>query len=88
MRTNLKMANYPHESSLWRKAHSFNRSYTALLDELHTALNGNPKSLNHSVSGMYHLKQKAVELMKIPVGDEEMTAGPSFEYVSLVLVSV
>jgi hypothetical protein len=83
MRPNPKMADYPHDSSLWRKAHAFNRSYTALLDELHTALNGNPKRLSQSVSGMYDLKQPAVELMKIPVGDEEMTAGPSFEYVSV-----
>jgi len=77
------MANYPHDSMLWRKAHAFNRSYTDLLDELHTALNGNPKRLNQSVAGMYDLRQQAVELMKIPVGDEEMTAGPSFEYVPL-----
>lgn len=82
MRPNPKMANYPHDSALWQKAHAFNRSYTTLLDELHAALNGNPKQLSKSVAGMYHLRQEAVELMKIPVGDEEMTAGPSFEYVS------
>jgi hypothetical protein len=82
MRSNPKMANYQHDSAPWRKSHAFNRSYTALLDELHIALNGNPKRLNQSVAGMYDLKQQAVELMKIPVGDEEMTAGPSFEYVS------
>ena len=34
-----------------------------------------------SVVGMYDLKHQAVELMKIPSGDGEMTAGPSFEYV-------
>jgi hypothetical protein len=82
MRPNPKMANYSHDSALWRKAHAFNRSYTALLDELHTALNGNPQRLMRSVVGMYDLKHQAVELMKLPVGDEEMTAGPSFEYVS------
>jgi len=83
MQPNPKMADYPHDSALWRKAHAFNRGYTALLDELNTALSGNPKRLNQSVSGMYQLKQQAVELMKTPVGDGEMTAGPSFEYVSI-----
>ena len=83
MRPNPKMANYSRDSALGRKTHAFNRSYTALLDELHTALNGNPQHLSRSVAGMYDLKHQAVELMKIPVGDEETTAGPSFEYVSL-----
>lgn len=82
MRPNPKMANYPHDSALWRKTHAFNRSYTALLDELHTALNGDPRRLTRAVSGMYDLKRQAVELMKTPVGDGAMTAGPSFEYVS------
>lgn len=82
MRPNPKMANYPQDSALRRKTHVFNRSYTALLDELHTALNGRPKLLRQSVAGMYELKHQAVELMKLPVDDEEMTAGPSFEYVS------
>ncbi|HLF25521.1 MAG TPA: ferritin-like protein [Anaerolineae bacterium] len=82
MRPNPKMAHYPHDSALWRKAYAFNRTYRALLDELHAALNGKPKRLMQSVVGMYDLKYQAVELMKIPVGDEEMTAGPSFEYVS------
>jgi hypothetical protein len=83
MRLNPKMADYPRDSALWRKAHAFNRSYTDLLDELHAALNGNPRRLMRSVDGMYDLKQQAVELMKTPVGDEGLTAGPSFEYVSI-----
>jgi hypothetical protein len=82
MSPNPKMANYPRDSALWRKAHAFNRSYTSLLDELHVTLNGDPRRLTRSVKGMYDLKHQAVELMKIRVGDEGMTAGPSFEYVS------
>jgi hypothetical protein len=82
MRPNPKMADYPHDSALWRKAYAFNRTYMALLNELHAALNGNPKRLMHSVVEMYDLKYQAIELMKIPVGDEDMTAGPSFEYLS------
>jgi hypothetical protein len=54
----------------------------ALLNELHVALNGNPKRLMQSVVEMYDLKYQAIELMKIPVGDDDMTAGPSFEYLA------
>jgi hypothetical protein len=81
MSPNPKMANYLRGSAVWRKADAFNRSYTSLLDELHATLNGNPRRLTRSIKGMYDLKDQAVELMKIPVGDEGMTAGPSFEYV-------
>jgi hypothetical protein len=81
MRANPKMAHYPHGSALWRKGYAFNRTCMALLNELHAALNGDPKGLMQSVVGMYDLKYQAIELMKIPVGDEGMTAGPSFEYV-------
>jgi hypothetical protein len=81
MRPNAKMYDYPDDRALRRRAHAFNRNYTALLNELHLALSGDPKRLKQAVAGMYDLKQQAVELMKIPVGDEEMTAGPSFEYV-------
>jgi hypothetical protein len=81
MRRNPKTSDYPKDSALWRKAHEFNRAYTTMLGELDSALNGKPKLLIESVVGMYDLKYQAVELMKIPVNDEEMTAGPSFEHV-------
>ena len=82
MQPNPKMAQYPQGSEVWRKTYEFNRTYMALLNELHSALNGKPKRLMQSVVGMYDLKYQAVELMKIPIGAEGMTAGPSFEYVS------
>ena len=82
MKPNPKMAGYEQGSPLWRKTYEFNRTYMALLNELHVALNGEPQRLMESVVGMYDLKYKAVELMKIPIGDGELTAGPSFEYVS------
>jgi len=81
MRLNPKMADYPHDSELWRKSYAFNRTYIALLNELHSALNGNPKRLMQSVVRMYDLKYQAIELMKIPIGNGDMMAGPSFEYV-------
>jgi hypothetical protein len=80
MRQDPKMAQYPKDSEVLRKMHEFNRTYMALLDDLHTALNGKPQRLMQSVVRMYDLKYQAVELMKIPSGDGE-TAGPGFEYV-------
>ena len=72
---------YSKGSEVWRKSYEFNRTYMGLLQELHSALNGEPKHLMQSVVRMYDLKYQAVELMKIPFGDKGETAGPSFEYV-------
>lgn len=81
MRLNPKMKYYPKGSEIWEKSYEFNRTYMALLDGLHTAFNGKPKQLLTAVVKMYDLKYQAIELMKIPVNEEGMTAGPSFEYV-------
>lgn len=81
MQLNPKMADYPKGSELWNKTYEFNRTYMALLKELDNAMNGEPQRLLQAVTGMYDLKYKAIELMKIPFGNGEMTAGPSFEYV-------
>lgn len=81
MQPNPKMADYEPGSALWRKTYEFNRTYMALLNELHNSLNGKPQRLMQSVVRMYELKYQAVELMKTPIGDGEMTAGPSFEFV-------
>lgn len=83
MQRNPKLAQYPKGSDLWRKTYEFNRTYKGLLNELHASLNGEPKRLMQSVVRMYDLKYQAVELMKIPIGSGETTAGPSFEYVKL-----
>ena len=44
------------------------------------ATNGEPSRLMSSAAIMYQLKYQAIELMKIPTGDGDRTAGPSFEY--------
>lgn len=81
MQIDPKTAKYPKGSDLWRKSYEFNRTYTTLLRKLHLAMNGEPQRLQEAVVGMYALKYQAIELMKIPVGDGKVTAGPSFEYV-------
>ena len=80
MRQDPKIAQYPEGSEVRRKMHEFNRTYMGLLNELHAGLNGKPQRMMQSVVRMYDLKYQAIELMKIPVSDDE-TAGPSFEYV-------
>jgi hypothetical protein len=80
MQPNPKMAHY---SDPWvkEKALQFNKTYMRLLDNIHDACNGNPNALLQGLPLMYKLKEQAVELMKIPSGDGNYMAGPSFEYV-------
>jgi len=59
----------------------FNRKYSAILHLLHEGFNGKPKLLSVATGAMYELKKLANDLMKMPSGDGETMAGPSFEYV-------
>lgn len=81
MRANPHMADYAEDSTIRQKMLSFNLAYSNLLRLLHRAFNGQPQLLALSVGGMYELKAKAIELMQLPSGDGQTTAGPSFEYV-------
>lgn len=81
MQQNPKMSNYPKDSALWQKTYDFNKTYMALLNNIHDACNGQPDLLITGVGLMYDLKYKAIELMKTPVGVSGLMAGPSFEYV-------
>jgi hypothetical protein len=81
MRPNPKMKDYPKGSERWKKMYEFNRNYMSVLNDLHRAFNGEPKQLLTGVVAMYDVKYQAVELMKVPVDDKGLTAGPSFEYV-------
>jgi hypothetical protein len=81
MQLNPKMKQYPPGSQLRQKTYECNRTYMALLNGLHHALNGHPHELLDAVVVMYELKYQAVELMKIPINKDGVTAGPSFEYV-------
>ena len=58
---------------------TFNYTYTALLKSLHTTFNGDPSALTLAVGLMESLKEQAIALMAIPLGDGT-NAGPSFEY--------
>lgn len=81
MQLNPKMSDLPEGSPVWQKMYDFNKTYMALLNNIHDACNGQPSLLITGVGLMYELKYKAIELMKTPLGDDGLMAGPSFEYV-------
>ncbi len=81
MRPNPKLKDYEKGSPIYNKTYEFNKTYSALLDNINEGCNGKPEVLKEGITLMYQLKYQAVELMNIPWKDGYM-AGPSFEYVS------
>ncbi len=81
MRSNSKASDYAEGSQIRRKLDGFNHCYMRLLDGLQSAFCGKPAEIVRAVSLMYEVKERAVELMRIPSGDGDTTVGPSFEYV-------
>ena len=81
MKPNPKLKDFPKGSSIYDSMYAFNKTYSALLDNINQACNGKPDALKEGIPLMYQLKYQAIELMNIPVGDEGYMAGPSFEYV-------
>ncbi len=79
MKMNPKIEDYKGQPELLEKARAFNQTYTALLDNIHHACNGQPELLMKGIGLMYQLKYKAIELMNIPYKDGLM-AGPTFEF--------
>ena len=73
MRPNPKMKDYPKGSERWKKTYEFNRNYMSVLNDL-IAPNGEPKQLLTAVVAMYDVKYQAVELMKVPVDENGLTA--------------
>lgn len=74
---------YPEGSEVRAKSLAFNAAYRGLLDVLDAAVRGKPQELGRSVAMMLAMKQRAIELMRIPVASSkegDVTAGPAFEY--------
>ena len=80
MKPNLVMKDFKKGSEIWNKTYEFNKTYMALLQNIHNACNGKPDLLNKGVAIMYDLKYKAQELLNVPIGGGYV-AGPTFEYV-------
>jgi CDGSH-type Zn-finger protein/uncharacterized Fe-S cluster protein YjdI len=81
MRPNPRSSDYAEGSLVRERMEEFNRAYSGVLHLLDECFNGSPGLLAVATGEMYALKQQAIELMQLPTGDGETTAGPSFEYV-------
>lgn len=80
MKENPKMEDYPVGSELYNATLEFNRTYMALLRNIHHATNGHPAQFRQAIPLMYDLKYKAQALIRVPLGNGT-NAGPSFQYV-------
>ena len=76
--TNPTTAGYAEGTAARYACTTFNYTYTSLLKSLHATFNGRPGNLDAAIGLMESLKQQAVEMGTIRVGDRR--AGPSFEY--------
>jgi hypothetical protein len=64
------------------KAREFNRTYAQLLKNINDACTESPESLKVAIPQMYDLKYQAIGLMKTPLGQTGLYAGPTFEPVN------
>lgn len=76
---NPKAAQYPAASKARLACDTFNSTYTSILKTLHVSFNGSPDQLQAAIDLMDTLKQQAMDLMAIDLGNGTK-AGPSFEY--------
>ena len=82
MMPNPKMRKFQGQPRLLEEAKAFNRTYMQLLHGIDRGCNGHPEELRTKATPLMHaLREQAVDLMQIPAGDGNYTAGPTFEYV-------
>ena len=82
MKPNPVTEDYAIGSEIRTKMDAFNKIYSEMLRMLEKCFNGEPALLRNSVGTMYEIKAIAIELMQMPTGDGDTTAGPSFDYVA------
>jgi hypothetical protein len=80
MKPNPSLSDYRHNPELLEKGKQFNQGYMSLLDKMQNAFTGHPDSLQEAVVFMFRLKYLAEELLKNPIGEKNMAAGPIFGY--------
>lgn len=74
---------YPDGSLQRHLCDTFNYTYTALLNALHIAFNGQPDSLPAAIGLMFSLKEQFIEMAQFPAHPGRKggpVAAPSFEY--------
>jgi hypothetical protein len=80
MKPNLRVEQLPTDE-LRAAATACNRVYLRMLGHVQTAFDGKPDALTHAVGTMFELKDRAIDLLRIPLPDDSaMHAGPTFEY--------
>jgi hypothetical protein len=80
MRPNPRSQDFHGGTPVVAKMAEFNQLYSDLLRDLHRAFNGEADRLFRTIPAMLQLKTVAQQLMQMPSGDHQTTAGPSFEY--------
>ncbi len=80
MRPNPRVEDLPPGSEVRSLTDESNRVYTDVLRCLHRGLNGEPGELTGAVGLMWELRWQAEALMRIPVGSNGETAGPTFQW--------
>lgn len=79
MRPNLRVADL--SGDLRTAALACNQIYARLLDQIQTAITGQPEELTRAVGTMFELKYAAIDLLRTPLPDGGgQHAGPTFEY--------
>jgi hypothetical protein len=87
VRPNPKMSDFPEGSPVRDKMIEFNTKYCDMLATLHQTFNGEPECLSPAISEMFELRSIASELVTMPTGDGVTTAGPTFEFIALEVVT-
>lgn len=59
-----------------------NNAFTAMVNELQKAFNGNAGSLGNAVRAMFDLRMAAIRALNTPLADGTSVAGPSFLYLN------
>jgi Ferritin-like len=79
VKTNVKLADIPEGSEAHAAAVAFNDQYKAFLASLTDAFDGKPEKLLPAVGDMFHIKNKALELIRNPIPGSDEHAAPTFE---------
>ncbi len=78
---NPRLSDFPSGTPTRLKAEEFQVLYSQVLRELERAFNGEPERVNDAISQMMELRDRARELVQMPIGDGSTNAGPVFGYV-------
>lgn len=79
IKDNVSLEDLPKGSEVYTAAVEFNKAYKSFLAELTKAFNGKPEELLLAVGNMFHIKNKAIELVRNPIPNSEYHAAPTFE---------